>query len=913
VTPADQQLQPVVEKVLGDQGVAGWRVRPGEFWCHVESPDEVRRGQGWKLHVSATPMSCPDVLERAAAVLVARGCSFKFAGTVDRVVELTAAHCDRARSGKFITAYPDDDDHLRLIAKELDEATWGLAGPGVLSDLPLRPGSLVHLRYGCFHAKAVLGDRGDYRPMLTAPDGTLVDDERNPWFEPPAWAEIPIDVPAGDAGVADDADGADGPVRIADRYVVHQAIRHANRGGVYLATDERTGHDVVLKEARPYTCGNRDGWYAPDLLRHEAEMLRLLAPLGAAPQPVQLFEYEGHLFLAEQLVPGDSLRGYVDDRVRDEVDTPDFHGDTVALARRLVDLVAAVHARGVVLQDLSPGNVMVTPERHVVLVDLECAQRVGLPWRRVYTPGYTAPERFAEFGADTGSDTGSAGSPDQTVDLYSLGAIVLHLATGVEPVLPADTAPGRPPADHIARYVATAGVDNATVRALAPLVLGLTGTDPTQRWSLDRARRFLASPDRVPDGTTGQAPWRATAERIITDGVGYILDTATPGAGRLWPPPAECAHTDPLAVQSGAAGVLSVLTRIASAHPDGRALDGVRMAADWIAGRLDDEPRLLPGLYFGRSGPAWALYDAGRLLDDPALMSRALEYSRRIPTDWAEQEICHGLAGAALTHLRLWRAGGDPDAARLARLCGDAIVRGLRRREVNLQWPASARPPHLASLSGYGFAHGVAGTGTVLLALARAFDVPEYLEIAWAGGVALCELAERRGGAAWWSAGRAPDDGPGFGYWCHGSSGVGTFLVRLWAATGEPWFLDLARQAAVAVARDRWRLGPETCHGLAGNGEFLLDLAAATGEAEHRDLAERLFAAIACRAALRDGRLLVPDGGYRDFPVAYNLGLGGVLTFAHRLLHGGPRPWLVDADVQPLAPLDPLREEVIDR
>jgi hypothetical protein len=906
VTSPDQQLQPVVEKVLGDRGVTGWRVRPGEFWCYVESPDEVRRDQGWKLHVSATPASCPDVLERAAAVLVARGCSFKFAGTVDRVVELTGAHCDRARSGKFITAYPDDDDHLRLIAKELDEATWGLAGPGVLSDLPLRPGSLVHLRYGCFHAKPILGDRGDYRPMLTAPDGTLVDDERNPWFEPPAWAEIPIDLPA------DESAEPDGPVRIADRYVVHQAIRHANRGGVYLATDERTGRDVVLKEARPYTCGNRDGWYAPDLLRHEADMLRLLAPLGVVPKPVQLFEYDGHAFLAEQLVPGESLRGFVDNRVRDDVNTPDFHRETVELATRLVDLVAAVHARGVVLQDLTPGNVMVTPERRVVLVDLECAQRVGSPWRRVYTPGYTAPERFAGFGAVSGSEAGSVGAPDQTVDLYSLGAIVLHLATGMEPVLPADTASGRPPADHIARYVATAGVDNATVRALAPLILGLTETDPARRWSLDRARRFLASPPGAPGGTADREPWLPIAERIVADGVGYILDTATPGARRLWPAPAECAHTDPLAVQSGAAGVLSVLTRIALAHPDGRPaderlLDGVRMTADWIAGQLDHEPRVLPGLYFGRSGPAWALYDAGRLLDDRALTSRAMEYSRRIPTDWPEQEICHGLAGAALTHLHLWRSSGDPHAAKRARVCGDAIVRALRRREVNLQWPASARPPHLASLSGYGFAHGVAGTGTVLLALAGAFDVPEYLEIARAGGVALCELAERRGGAAWWSGGRAPDDGPGFGYWCHGSSGVGTFLVRLWAATGEPWFLDLAREAAVAVARDRWRLGPEACHGLAGNGEFLLDLAAVTGEAEYRDLAGRLFAAIACRAALRDGRLLVPDGGYRDFPVAYNLGLGGVLTFALRLQHGGPRPWLVDADVPPLAPLESAR------
>jgi hypothetical protein len=54
-----------------------------------------------------------------------------------------------------------------------------------------------------------------------------------------------------------------------------------------------------------------------------------------------------------------------------------------------------------------------------------------------------------------------------------------------------------------------------------------------------------------------------------------------------------------------------VLTRIASARRDDRALDGVRMTAQWIAGQFDAEPRILPGLYFGRSGPVWALYDAG--------------------------------------------------------------------------------------------------------------------------------------------------------------------------------------------------------------------------------------------------------------------------------------------------------------
>jgi hypothetical protein len=84
-------LLPIVAGVLAaagaadDSGSAGWRVRPHEFWCFVDSPDRPRRTQSWKLHVSATAVSAQVVLERAAAVLVRHRCAFKFAGTVERI------------------------------------------------------------------------------------------------------------------------------------------------------------------------------------------------------------------------------------------------------------------------------------------------------------------------------------------------------------------------------------------------------------------------------------------------------------------------------------------------------------------------------------------------------------------------------------------------------------------------------------------------------------------------------------------------------------------------------------------------------------------------------------------------------------------------------------------------------------
>ncbi|MEC3992480.1 hypothetical protein VSR01_02530 [Actinacidiphila sp. DG2A-62] len=164
-----------------------WSMRTGETWCHVEPSDAPRRRQGWKLHVSATRLSFPEVLHRTAEVLVDAGCAFKFARSLDLVQEMTSHRYDRAQCGKVITVYPADDARLAALAQALDEATAGLPGPAVLSDRPWRPGSLVHLRYGAFDGTPVLTNEGSFEVMLRDPAGRAVRDARKPWFTPPAW------------------------------------------------------------------------------------------------------------------------------------------------------------------------------------------------------------------------------------------------------------------------------------------------------------------------------------------------------------------------------------------------------------------------------------------------------------------------------------------------------------------------------------------------------------------------------------------------------------------------------------------------------------------------------------------------------------------------------------------------------
>ncbi|MDR8414104.1 hypothetical protein MTP10_35915 [Nonomuraea sp. 3-1Str] len=166
-----------------------WEIRAESFWCYVEPPGFSRRIQGWKIHVSATAESAPSVLEISAGVLLRRRACFKFAKGLEEVAELTSMRYPRSGGGKFITVYPDDDEHFGVLAEELHRATAGLAGPTILSDRPYRQGSLVSYRYGGFtSALSRLDDDGSYVPALVAPDGTWVEDRREARFTPPPWA-----------------------------------------------------------------------------------------------------------------------------------------------------------------------------------------------------------------------------------------------------------------------------------------------------------------------------------------------------------------------------------------------------------------------------------------------------------------------------------------------------------------------------------------------------------------------------------------------------------------------------------------------------------------------------------------------------------------------------------------------------
>lgn len=951
----------------GDDG--DWDVTVGGFWCTARpSVSAPLPAQGWKLHVSAASVVGGEVLAAVARVLAADPCSFKFAAAEERLRELNSRNSDRGSAGKFITVYPTDDAQFQRLAAALDRVTAGLPGPVVLSDRPYRPGSRVHYRYGVFAARAELGNDGEYRSVLRGPGGERAEDVRGGSYRAPGWARDPFaapaapGVPAAPGGpvvpaapggpVAPVAPGRrKGGVLLAGRYAVTAAVRHGAKGGVFLGREAASGAEVVVKQARAHIEVDRAGTDARDALRHEAALLARLDGQGLVPRAVELIEQDDSVFLVQERIAGQPLGSWVAARLRRD-GSPDVDwAEAGPVVHGLLDLVERVHGQGLVLRDLSPGNVMVRPDGSLRLIDLELAAETGRRAGTAGTPGYRAPEqgRLALAGSCTA---------DPAVDLYALGGLLFLLATGHDPLLPEDLPRARPVAERLGRWLALAARSGATARRLAPVVPGLRAEEPELRWSVARAREALGGSARRPGSEPAVvvAPlWHAGAapgagadgpllDRLLHDGLRHLAATATPErSDRLWPVVPAGERTDPCNVQHGAAGVLAVLARAVATEglPAGvraEAARTARTAAAWIERRVAVEPVVLPGLHFGRSGTAWALLDAARALGDPAAAERAAVLARRVAVEWPNPDVCHGAAGAGFAQLRFADDAFAHEAfdeaafdeafrrshgfAERADRCARALLGAARREPYGTVWPVPADfDSALAGITHLGFAHGVAGVGAFLLATAGATGDRALREACtaaaveagrtlgatarWSGGDTEDDNEDDNGGAgrggsgggtaqacAWWPQSAADPGHIRLSHWCSGSSGAGSFLLRLWRATGDAEALRLARAAGRAVLAGRWHSGVSACHGLAGDGEYLLDLAEATDDREFRSGAHELARLIAARAALRDGLLVLPDETGTGCAAAYGTGTAGPLAFLLRLRHGGSRLWL---------------------
>lgn len=903
-TAGGEYLLPALQHTLRSRDDGdNWQLVVTGLWCQVAQRGHQWRTQGWKLHVSATVPLADTVFARVLPVRLEAGCAFKFAATLEALAEVNSGHAPRGAASKFLTVYPDRDADVPELAAALHRHTNDLAGPLILSDRPYQPGSLVHYRYGSFVDQKVLCNDGFYRDVVYSPTGEPVEDRREARFAPPPWA--PPIFPSQEATRTAQHPAGSRPILLAGRFLVREAIRHANKGGVYRACEQNGGTDVVIKEARPHVAVTPAGSDARDTLRTEARVLATLAPLGITPRVVALFEQGEHVFLAEELIAGIPLRRWVLDRVRQHGGTVSHLTAVLPLAERLVLLLQTIHQAGLVVRDFNPNNIMVLGDMdlgagglgdgQLRLIDLELAAAPdAVDYLVGGTPGYSAPEQMR------------GAAPAMSADLFSLGAVIGFVLTGADPVMPEDQPAGRALGQRLERWLSTLLRGDELRAGARQLVLGLMHDQPDLRWSLTNARDALQDLSRAstapisrsaPDESLSDGQWEEAVEGIVS----HLLATMTPNEPEhLWPMAGSVSNNDPCNVAHGAAGVLGALTWYYELTGDQRLPTALATAGGWIERRLRADAFRPPGLYFGLAGTVWALHDAARIVADDGLTERATQLALSLPLSWPNPDLTHGTAGLGITALHLWQTTGDEQFAHRTQRSAETLIGSMVRFPEGVGWQTSTSFDSLfAGEHSYGFAHGAAGIGYFLLAAGASPALPSAIRqdcltaAEQAGETLMGTVLDADGGARWC-------DGPGseahpMPYWCSGSAGVGTFLVRLSRETGNGQAGKLADLAARSAALHAPPGPLGQCHGMAGNGELLLDMAQAMGDqagyrSSAHDIAHRIFA----RRIYRHGATVFPDE-HNKVTAEWGSGLSGILAFLLRLTHGGSRRWMADA------------------
>ncbi|MFE3547383.1 serine/threonine-protein kinase [Streptomyces kronopolitis] len=127
-------------------------------------------------------------------------------------------------------------------------------------------------------------------------------------------------------------------------------------------------------------------------------------------------EHDGELYIAMECVKGQSLA--------EHLKTGSLPLErTVRWTRQICEGLSAAHTAQVIHQDIKPGNIMITLQGDVKMVDFGLARLADLTQSRTSagTPLYMAPERWE----------GEPGS--RRSDLYSTGCVLYEMLTGRPP------------------------------------------------------------------------------------------------------------------------------------------------------------------------------------------------------------------------------------------------------------------------------------------------------------------------------------------------------------------------------------------------------------------------------------------------------------------------------------------------
>ncbi|MHC4569093.1 MAG: protein kinase domain-containing protein, partial [Planctomycetota bacterium] len=205
-------------------------------------------------------------------------------------------------------------------------------------------------------------------------------------------------------------------------FEIIEIIGRGGMGVVYLAHDTRLDRPVAIKSMPVELLGDST---ARMRFRREAKLLASLnhPNIAVIHEIIEQDESAGYLVL--EYVPGETLAQHI-------AREPPNLEHALSIGRQIAEAISAAHEKGVVHRDLKPGNIKITPDGRIKVLDFGLAKiseseaitegtTVTQPGHIIGTPAYMSPEQARGKPTDTRSD------------IWSFGCVLYQMLTGKAP------------------------------------------------------------------------------------------------------------------------------------------------------------------------------------------------------------------------------------------------------------------------------------------------------------------------------------------------------------------------------------------------------------------------------------------------------------------------------------------------
>src|SRR5215471_17483731 len=207
-------------------------------------------------------------------------------------------------------------------------------------------------------------------------------------------------------------------------YRIESQLGEGGMGAVYRARDTKLGREVALKFLSPRLA--RDADYMARFEREAKVLASLNHPNIAIVHGLE--ESNGTQALVMELVEGRTLAARI-------AEGPIPLKEALRVAEAIAEGLEAAHEKGIVHRDLKPGNVKISPEGGVKVLDFGLAKMSGAPSGpaqdpSVPTEGETEPGTILGTVGYMSPEQASGKPVDKRADIWAFGVVLWEMLTG---------------------------------------------------------------------------------------------------------------------------------------------------------------------------------------------------------------------------------------------------------------------------------------------------------------------------------------------------------------------------------------------------------------------------------------------------------------------------------------------------